>query len=221
MQHSYEALDRPGGVGGPGLLSPLRHRDFRVLWAGMAVSLLGDGIFLIAVAWEAYSLWNAPVALALVGIGMTVPTILFLVPGGVVSDRLDRRAVMFAADAVRAGVVAVLALLALTGSLRFWELVAAVAVYGAASAFFMPAFDAVVPDLLPPTDLGCRELARPVHAARRVADARGGPSEDGSSRAFGGHPGGAFIVDARHVRRVRPVRLPCRCALHCTIERDD
>ena len=92
----------PAGVGGAGLLSPLRHRDFRVLWTGMAVSLLGDGIFLIAVAWEAYSLWNAPTALALVGIGMTVPTIVFLVPGGVVSDRLDRRAVMLAADAVRA-----------------------------------------------------------------------------------------------------------------------
>src|SRR3954463_1756242 len=105
MQHSHEALDRPGGFARKGLLSPLRHRDFRILWAGMAVSLLGDGIFLIAVAWEAYSLWNAPAALALGGIGMTVPPILFLVPGGVVSDRLDRRAVMFTADAVRAAAV--------------------------------------------------------------------------------------------------------------------
>ena len=43
MQHSYEALDRPGGVGEAGLLSPLRHRDFRVLWAGMAVSLSATG----------------------------------------------------------------------------------------------------------------------------------------------------------------------------------
>ena len=171
MQHSYEALDRPGGVGGAGLLSPLRHRDFRVLWAGMAVSLLGDGIFLIAVAWEAYSLWNAPAALALVGIGMTVPTILFLVPGGVVSDRLDRRAVMFTADAVRATAVAVLALLALTGSLRFWELVAVVAVYGAASAFFMPAFDAVVPifsrrPIWPPRTRSTSSCGRSLSASR-------------------------------------------------------
>ena len=43
MQHSYEALDRPGGLVGARLFSPLRHRDFRVLWVGMAVSLLGDG----------------------------------------------------------------------------------------------------------------------------------------------------------------------------------
>ena len=182
MQHSYEALDRPGGIGGARLLAPLRHRDFRVLWMGMAVSLLGDGIFLIAVAWEAYSLWNAPTALALVGIGMTVSTIVFLMPGGVVSDRLDRRAVMLAADGIRAVAVAVLAALAITGSLRFWELVALVAVYGAASAFFIPAFDAVVPDLLPSADLAAAnsldQFVRPIAlrlagpGARRVTRIR-------------------------------------------------
>src|SRR5207248_2468552 len=93
MQHSHEALDRPGGLSSVNLLAPLRHRDFRLLWAGMTVSLLGDGIFLVAIAWEAYVLWNAPAALSIVGIGMTVPTIAFLLPGGVVTDRLDRRRV--------------------------------------------------------------------------------------------------------------------------------
>lgn len=192
MQHSYEALDRPGGLGGARLFSPLRHRDFRVLWAGMAVSLLGDGIFLIAVAWEAYSLWNAPMALALVGIGMTVPTIVFLIPGGVVSDRLDRRLVMLAADVVRAVTVGILAALALTGSLRFWELVALVAVYGAASAFFIPAFDAIVPDLLPAEDLPAAnsldQFVRPI--ALRLA----GPALGGLLVALG--TGVAFTVDA-------------------------
>src|SRR3954449_8930426 len=77
MQHSYDALDRPGGLGGGNLLTPLRHRDFRLLWLGMAVSLIGDGIFLVAVAWESYVLWNSPVALSIVGLGMTVPTVAF------------------------------------------------------------------------------------------------------------------------------------------------
>ena len=107
MQHSHEALDRPGGHSGGHLLSPLRHRDFRVLWAGMAVSLLGDGIFLIAIAWESYTLWNAPAALSIVGIGMAVPTVLFLLAGGIVSYRHDRRLVMMCADGVRALAVAV------------------------------------------------------------------------------------------------------------------
>ena len=117
MQHSHEALDRPGGFAKAGLLSPLRHRDFRVLWAGMAVSLLGDGIFLIAIAWETYALWNAPAALSIVGIAMTVPTIVFLLVGGVLSDRHDRRRLMLAADAVRAAAVACLAVAALASAL--------------------------------------------------------------------------------------------------------
>ena len=53
----------------------------------MCVSLMGDGIFLVAMAWQVYALSNAPTALALVGIAMTVPTIAFLLLGGVVSDR--------------------------------------------------------------------------------------------------------------------------------------
>ena len=67
----------------------------------MCVSLLGDGIFLVAMAWQVYALSNAPTALALVGITMTVPTIAFLLLGGVVSDRFDRRRVMVAADVLR------------------------------------------------------------------------------------------------------------------------
>jgi hypothetical protein len=39
MQHSHEALDRPGGFSRVNLLTPLRHRDYRLLWAGMTVSL--------------------------------------------------------------------------------------------------------------------------------------------------------------------------------------
>src|SRR6266704_4515964 len=130
MQHSHDALDRPGGIGRGRLLSPLRHRDFRVLWTGMTVSLVGDGIFLIAIAWESYALWNAPAALSIVGIGMAVPTVLFFLAGGIVSDRYDRRLVMMWADGVRALAVAVLAFLVIAGALHFWELVALVAFYG-------------------------------------------------------------------------------------------
>jgi MFS family permease len=192
MQHSHEALDRPGGLARGHLLSPLRHRDFRVLWAGMAVSLLGDGIFLIAIAWESYSLWNAPAALSIVGIGMAVPTVLFLLAGGIVSDRYDRRLVMMWADGVRAVAVAVLAVLVIAGSLQFWELVVLVAVYGSGTAFFTPAFEAVVPDLLPVEDLPAAnsldQFVRPV--ALRLA----GPLLGGTLVAAGA--GLAFAVDA-------------------------
>ena len=98
MHHSYEGLDRQGGFSRVRLLAPLRHRDFRLLWSGMCISLLGDGVFIVAMAWQVYALSNVPTALSLVGIAMTVPTIAFLLLGGVVSDRFDRRRVMLAAD---------------------------------------------------------------------------------------------------------------------------
>jgi MFS family permease len=192
MQHSFEALDRPGGLGRGNLLTPLRHRNFRVLWIGMAVSLVGDGIFLIAIAWESYALWNAPAALAIVGIGMTIPTVAFLLVGGVVSDRYDRRLVMAASDALRAATVAALAALVLAGALRFWELVALVAIYGIGTAFFTPAFEAIVPELLPADELpranSLDQFVRPV-ALRLV-----GPVAGGALVAVGA--GVAFAVDA-------------------------
>ena len=129
----------------------------------MTVSLVGDGIFLIAIAWESYALWNAPAALSIVSIGMTVPTIAFLLVGGVVSDRHDRRLVMAWADGLRALAVAAVAALVLAGALRFWELVALVALYGVGTAFFTPAFESVVPQLLPDEDLPQADVAtRPV-----------------------------------------------------------
>src|SRR5215210_4471387 len=111
LHSSYEASDRPGGLSRVRLLSPLRHRDFRLLWGGMCVSLVGDGVFLVAMAWQVYALSNAPTALSLVGIAMTLPTIAFLLLGGVVSDRVERRRVMLAADLTRGLAVALLAVL--------------------------------------------------------------------------------------------------------------
>jgi MFS family permease len=192
MQHSHEALDRPGGFRRGNLLAPLRHRDFRILWTGMTISLIGDGIFLIAIAWQSYSLWNAPAALSIVGIGMTIPTIAFLLIGGVVSDRRDRRVVMAWADGLRAVAVATLAALVLTDALRFWELVVLVAFYGVGSAFFMPAFEAIVPELLPKADLPAAnaldQFVRPI-AMRLV-----GPVVGGALVAVSA--GTAFAIDA-------------------------
>jgi MFS family permease len=189
VQHSHEALDRPGGFSRINLLAPLRHRDFRILWAGMTLSLLGDGIFLVAMAWEAYSLWNAPAALSILGIGMTLPTIAFLLPAGILSDRVDRRLVMLWADFGRAVVIGVLAALSLTGALTFWQLVAVVAVYGVGTAFFTPAFEAAVPTLVPPGDLPAAnsldQFVRPI-TLRLVGPAVGGAlvAGVGSGTAF-------------------------------------
>jgi MFS family permease len=193
VQPGYESLDRPGGFSRVRLLAPLAHRDYRRLLAGMSISQLGDGLFLVALAWQVYALSNTPTALATIGIAMTVPTVVCLLIGGAVSDRYDRRLVMLAADAVRGVLLAALAALALTGSLRVWQLLVTVVFYGAATAFFSPASDALVPQLLPADALAqansLDQLIRPL--ALRL----GGPALGGLLvGAFG--TGAAFGLDA-------------------------
>jgi MFS family permease len=193
MHLSYEGGAHGGGLSRVRLLAPLRHRDFRLLWSGMCVSLLGDGIFLVALAWQVYALSNAPTALAVVGITMTVPTIAFLLLGGVISDRLDRRRIMLATDLVRGLALGLLAVLSLTGALELWHVAAIAAVYGAGTAFFSPAFDALVPELLPADELAqanaLDQFVRPI--ALRLA----GPALGGALIEVLG-VGSAFALDA-------------------------
>src|SRR5882672_11837753 len=176
----------------PVIFEPLRLRDFRLLWSGMTVSLLGDGIFIVALAWQVYELSDAATALSLVGLAMTIPNVLFLLIGGVVSDRFDRRRVLLAADLVRGVAVAAMGLLSLGGHLELWHLMVLAALYGGGTAFFGPAFDAIVPDLVA-SDLliqanSLDQFVRP--AAWRLA----GPALGGFLVAWS--TGGAFLIDA-------------------------
>jgi DHA3 family tetracycline resistance protein-like MFS transporter len=207
MQHSYEALDRPGGFSRIDLMAPLRHRDFALLWGGQVGSLLGDGVFLVAMAWQVYALSNAPTALSMVGIAMTVPTIALLLLGGLVTDRFDRRRVLLAADAVRGLAVGTMAVLSLTGTLQLWHMFVLVALYGSGTAFFGPAFDAIVPELLPESALAqansLDQLLRPL-AFRLAGPALGGwlVAVAGAGAAFG-FDACSFAVSALMVLAMR------------------
>jgi MFS family permease len=139
-------------VAGP--LAPLRHQQFRLLWTGMSASLIGDGMLLVALAWYVYDRFGVPSAMSAVGVALSLPQVVTLLLGGVVSDRFDPRRVMLVSDLVRGLVMAGLAALAITGALTsLWMLLGLIAVYGAAAGFFGPAFDALVPRLVPEEDL--------------------------------------------------------------------
>ena len=216
MHHSYEGLDREGGFSRVQMLAPLRLRDFRLLWSGMCVSLLGDGVFIVAMAWQIYALSNTPTALAVVGIAMTVPTIAFLLVGGVVSDRFDRRRVMLAADVARGLAIAAIAVLSLTGTLELWHMVALVAVFGAATAFFGPAFDAIVPDVLPaallPQANSLDQFVRPI-ALRLAGPAIGGLLIDGVGVGWAFALNAAtFAVSAAALLAMAPIASTVRAA---------
>ena len=106
----------------PAAMRPLRHRDFRLLWAGLAVSLVGGGLWLVALAWQVISLGGGPAQLSLVTALYSVGLLAFVLVGGVAADRMPQRIVMLAADLVRAAVLVVLGLLSISGSLEIWHL---------------------------------------------------------------------------------------------------
>ncbi|MEN3282446.1 MAG: hypothetical protein V7607_3586 [Solirubrobacteraceae bacterium] len=175
------------------LLRPLRERDFALLWTGMTVSLLGDGIYIVAIAWQVYDLKNDPVALSLVGLSFTGGMVAFLLTGGIVSDRVERRRVLIGADLVRAAVLLTIGVLSLAGTLHVWHLVCLVVLFGAGEAFFGPAFGALVPDVVATEHL---VQANSLDQLVRQAGARLiGPALGGLVVAAVG-TGSAFLIDA-------------------------
>ncbi|HXW34378.1 MAG TPA: MFS transporter, partial [Acidimicrobiales bacterium] len=159
----------------------------------MSVSLLGDGIFLVAIAWQAYGLLDRPAALAYVGVAISLPQVILLLVGGATSDRVPRQTILLYADVSRALAVGALALATATDHVRLWELYVVGALIGSATAFASPAFDAIVPQLVPAEELNqansFEQFVRPV--SLQLA----GPALGGLAVATV-HPAGALILDA-------------------------
>jgi MFS family permease len=175
------------------MLAPLRNRDFRLLWAGMTVSLLGDGLYVVAIAWQAYQISNSPYALAITGVAWTLPSVLVLPFSGALSDRLGRRPLMIVADLLRAAAAGGIALLAALGTIEIWHLIVLSALFGVGEALFGPSFTALVPEIVPERDL---VQANSIDQAMRpLAMQFLGPALGGLLVASAG-TGTAFALDA-------------------------
>ena len=176
-----------------GILRPLRVRDFAFLWIGLTVSFIGDGIYIIAIAWQTYDLSNSPSALAAVGIAWSLPQVVLLLVSGVLSDRLDRRLLMIAGDVIRGVAIATIGIMSIGGTLTMTSLIVLVVVYGAGQALFGPAFSSIVPQVVP------KELLVQANSlgqfVRPVAWTLIGPLVGGALVAGLG-TGWAFVTDA-------------------------
>ena len=81
------------------LLSPLRHRDFRLFWIGLLLSSVGSQFTTVAMAWQIYELTNSPLQIGLIGLARAVPQVGMLLFGGLLADAMDRRRLMIATQA--------------------------------------------------------------------------------------------------------------------------
>ncbi len=177
----------------PAVLGPLQEREFRNLYAGQAVSVVGDGLLPVALSFAVLeSLGGGAGELGLVLAANALSLAGFALIGGVWADRLSRRRVMLAADATRMVVQAVAAALLIAGGMSVALLAALQVAYGAAEAFFRPAATGLVPETVSP---GRLQQANALLGLTYNAGTVLGPAIGGVLVVLAG-PGGAFAFDA-------------------------
>jgi len=131
----------------------LHHRRFRLLWAGLLISIAGSQMQLWALFWHIRTLTDQPIALGAVGLARILPVIVFSLIGGAVADSLNRRRILFLTQTGMAIVAFALGWLTLAGHIDLWHIYLLTALQAVAQAFDGPARQALVPNLVPAHDL--------------------------------------------------------------------
>lgn len=123
-------------------------RDFRLLWASEAISVVGDQFHYVALSWLVISLTGSGLALGTILISIGVPRAILLVPFGVLADRRPSRGLMLVAHLVRGVIVGAIAALVLTDGATLPVLALLGALFGVADAVYIPAQQAFLPRTL-------------------------------------------------------------------------
>jgi MFS family permease len=130
-------------------LTPLRRsRDFRRLWFGNAISLLGSMLTTVAIPYQVYQLTGSTLAVGLLGIAALIPLLTISFLGGAIADAVDRRLLLIVSDLGLAGISGLLVANAALAHPHLWALYGAEALGTAFYAIQRPAMDALVPRLV-------------------------------------------------------------------------
>src|SRR3954452_6767872 len=170
----------------------LALREFRLLFFAQTISVLGDRMVGIALAFAVLDLGGVATEVGIVLACRTLPLVATLLIGGVVADRVSRRTVMVASDLARVVTQGLIAVLLITGQARVWELAVLAGLTGAAGGVFKPAVSGGVAVIVP------RERLMEANGLRSTAMSGGeiaGPVLAGLLIAGVG-PGWALAVDA-------------------------
>ena len=132
---------------------PLSVRNFRLLWIGESISLLGDQFYMIALPWLVLQITGSALALGTVMALAGIPRALFMLVGGALVDRFSPRSVMIVSNLARLVLVALLSVLVLTNNIGIEMLYGFALAFGLADAFYFPGQTAIVPQLLPEEQL--------------------------------------------------------------------
>ena len=129
-------------------LRAFRHRNFRLFYAGQAISLIGTWIQQIALSWLVYRTTGSGFLLGLVTFCSQIPMLIFVPLAGLLSDRYDRRKLMIAAYALAAAQASTLGWLTLSGTIRIWQILVLGFIYGTIMAFETPARQSLISQMV-------------------------------------------------------------------------
>lgn len=130
------------------LWQPLLVRDFRLLYFGESISLLGDQFYIVALPWLTIQLTHSPISLGAVLMAAAIPRAIFLLIGGVVSDQLSHRLIMLISNALRGVLTALLTALVVLQVTQLWHLYLFAISFGVVDGFFIPAAKSIIPRLV-------------------------------------------------------------------------
>jgi hypothetical protein len=180
----------PGSLRVPGVLSD--EPQYRLLFGSQVLSILGDRVTSVVLPFAVLSVGGGVAEVAVVSAAQFLPFAVLALPAGVWADRLDRKRILVCSDLVRLVTQLTAGLLLVTGTAGVPHLALLAAVYGAAEAFFAPAFTGLLPSTVSPANL------QPANALRGLSFSVGsiaGPLLAGLLVALAG-PGGALLFDA-------------------------
>lgn len=147
-------------------LRPLRNPAYRWLAAALVASMVGAGIWMVALVWQIVAIGGGAAELSLVAGASAVGMLLTTLLGGALADRMSQRRILLVVEVVRAASVGVVALLSLAGGLAVWQLAAVAFVGGVMAGLYYPAYSALLPTVVPEDELmaanGFEGMARPV-----------------------------------------------------------
>jgi len=133
----------------PAMFRSLQYRDYALFWSGNFLSNIGTWMQNLALGWQILLLTNSPFLLGLNGFLGQVPALIFSLPGGAIADRLSRRRLMLGTQSTMAALALILALLTSFHVVRINEILLISFLTGMAGALNSPAYQALVPDLVP------------------------------------------------------------------------
>ena len=175
------------------MLRALRHKNYRLFFSGQSISLIGTWMTRIATSWLVYRLTGSALLLGVVGFAGQIPSFLLAPFAGVLVDRWNRHRLLVITQVLALLQSLAMAILALTGLIKIWQVIALSVFQGLVNAFDMPARQAFVVEMVDRREDLANAIAlnsSMVNAARLL-----GPSIGGVIIAAVGE-GWCFMIDA-------------------------